>query len=101
MLVNVFEDDMKFPSLHVMASVLAWLSSVINPFIYAASNRQYRSAYKKLFDNVKSSMGRSNNNFTPVSLHSVNTMKSGIADVRSVQMNTTSVQKEVPHHEIT
>jgi len=31
-----------------MASVLAWASSVVNPFIYAASNRQYRAAYRKL-----------------------------------------------------
>lgn len=31
-----------------MASILAWASSVINPFIYAFSNRQYRSAYRQL-----------------------------------------------------
>jgi hypothetical protein len=31
-----------------MASVLAWASSVVNPFIYAGSNRQYRAAYRKL-----------------------------------------------------
>ncbi|XP_044256438.1 protein trapped in endoderm-1-like [Tribolium madens] len=56
MLVNVFDDDVKYPVLHVLASILAWASSVINPFIYAASNRQYRSAYSKLFRIVKSSV---------------------------------------------
>lgn len=56
MLVNVLDDNVKFPVLHVLASILAWASSVINPFIYAASNRQYRSAYSKLFRIVKSSV---------------------------------------------
>ena len=32
----------------MVASVLAWMSAVINPFIYAFSNRQYRAAYRKL-----------------------------------------------------
>lgn len=57
MIVNVFDDtDIKYPVLHVLASILAWASSVINPFIYAASNRQYRSAYSKLLRIVKSSV---------------------------------------------
>ncbi|XP_018566563.1 protein trapped in endoderm-1 [Anoplophora glabripennis] len=59
MVVNVFDDngnDIKYPVLHVLASILAWASSVINPFIYAASNRQYRSAYSKLLRLVKSSV---------------------------------------------
>lgn len=56
MLVNVFDDDTHFPVLNVLASVLAWASSVINPFIYAASNRQYRAAYTKLFNIVKTSV---------------------------------------------
>lgn len=55
MLVNVFDDKTKFPVLNVLASVLAWASSVINPFIYAASNRQYRTAYSKLFNIIRSS----------------------------------------------
>lgn len=55
MLVNVCDKDVRYPTVHVIASILAWFSSVINPFIYAASNRQYRCAYRKLFDNVKSS----------------------------------------------
>nr|XP_023011701.1 protein trapped in endoderm-1 [Leptinotarsa decemlineata] len=57
MLVNVLDDhDIRYPILHVIASIMAWASSVINPFIYAASNRQYRSAYSKLFRIVKSSV---------------------------------------------
>lgn len=56
MSVNVFDDDVRFPTLHVFASILAWASSVINPFIYAASNRQYRSAYTKLFRVFRSSV---------------------------------------------
>lgn len=49
MLVNVFdEDDMRYPVLHVVASVLAWFSSCINPLIYAVLSRQYRHAYVRL-----------------------------------------------------
>ena len=44
--------------MHVLASILAWASSVINPFIYAFSNRQYRSAYRQLLCG-SSSRGRS------------------------------------------
>lgn len=56
MLVNVFDsNEIKYPILHVLASVFAWASSVVNPFIYAASNKQYRTAYTKLFKKVKSS----------------------------------------------
>ncbi|XP_019867437.1 protein trapped in endoderm-1 [Aethina tumida] len=57
MLANVFDDnETKHPWIHILASIFAWASSVINPFIYAASNRQYRSAYSKLFRIVKSSV---------------------------------------------
>lgn len=56
MSTNVFDDEVRFPTLHVLASILAWASSVINPFIYAASNRQYRAAYSKLFRIVKNSV---------------------------------------------
>lgn len=53
MVTNVIDDDIRFPTFHVVASILAWASSVINPFIYAATNRQYRSAYKKLFKSCR------------------------------------------------
>jgi len=48
MLVNVIDDEVQIPTFHVIASVLAWMSAVINPFIYAFKNRQYKQAFKKL-----------------------------------------------------
>lgn len=65
MLVNVFDDKVAYPEVHVVASILAWASSVINPFIYAATNKQYRSAYKKLLNIVRSSVASA-----PDSMHS-------------------------------
>ena len=32
----------------MIASVLAWMSATINPFIYAFKNRQYQQAFKKV-----------------------------------------------------
>lgn len=43
-----------------MASVLAWMSSCINPVIYAAMNRQYRQAYIRLFCGAKRRFGAPN-----------------------------------------
>jgi len=48
MLVNVIDDEVDVPTLHIIASVLAWMSAGINPFIYAFKNRQYKLAFKKL-----------------------------------------------------
>ncbi|CAG9088727.1 unnamed protein product [Plutella xylostella] len=48
MIMNVADDGIKYPWLHIIASILAWASSVINPLIYAATNRQYRAAYGNL-----------------------------------------------------
>ena len=48
MLVNVIDDEVEFPTIHVVASVLAWMSATINPFIYAFKNRQYQQAFKKV-----------------------------------------------------
>ncbi|KAG4078700.1 hypothetical protein HA402_015290 [Bradysia odoriphaga] len=53
MLVNVIMEDDDYPWLQILASILAWASSVINPFIYAASNRTYRVAYYKLLSTLK------------------------------------------------
>ena len=39
---------MAFPAIHIIASVLAWMSATINPFIYAFKNRQYQQAFKKV-----------------------------------------------------
>jgi len=59
MLVNVIDDDVELPTLHVVASVLAWMSATINPFIYAFKNRQYQQAFKKLVCYTKSGSARS------------------------------------------
>ncbi len=49
MLVNVADDEeVRFPFLHILASVLAWASAVVNPFIYAFKNRQYQQAFAKV-----------------------------------------------------
>lgn len=53
MLVNVADEQTRYPWLHIAGSVLAWASSVVNPFVYAASNRTYRVAYYKLFARLK------------------------------------------------
>lgn len=53
MLVNVTMDDHEHPWLQILGSILAWASSVVNPFIYAASNRTYRVAYYKLLSSLK------------------------------------------------
>ena len=48
MVVNVADDGVQFPFLHILASVLAWASAVVNPFIYAFKNRQYQQAFIKV-----------------------------------------------------
>lgn len=53
MLVNVTMDDHQYPWIQILGSILAWASSVVNPFIYAASNRTYRVAYYKLLSSLK------------------------------------------------
>lgn len=65
MVVNVFDEKTKYPFAHVMASVSAWSSAVINPIIYAVGSSQYRNAYKNLFVQIKtwkSSNSSGNNN---------------------------------------
>lgn len=54
MLVNVIDEKMKIPIFHLVASVLAWASAVINPFIYAGTNKLYREAYKQILCPVSS-----------------------------------------------
>ncbi|XP_021189408.3 protein trapped in endoderm-1 isoform X2 [Helicoverpa armigera] len=55
MIMNVADDGITYPWLHIIASILAWASSVINPLIYAATNRQYRAAYANLLKFCKNS----------------------------------------------
>ncbi|XP_078052264.1 trapped in endoderm 1 [Augochlora pura] len=54
MFANVVDDDIKVPVMHVIASILAWASSVVNPFIYAGTNKLYREAYKQVLCPVSS-----------------------------------------------
>jgi len=48
MLVNVLDDDIRQPSVHIVASVLAWMSAAINPIIYAFHNQTYQKAFRTL-----------------------------------------------------
>lgn len=48
MLVNVLDDKMTQPSVHIIASVLAWMSAAINPFIYSIQNHQYQQAFRNV-----------------------------------------------------
>merc|ERR1719431_2343054 len=48
MLVNVLDDDMTQPSVHIIASVLAWMSATINPIIYSFLNKHYQKAFRTL-----------------------------------------------------
>ena len=48
MLVNVADENVRYPFLHILSSILAWASAVINPFIYAFKNRQYQQAFAKV-----------------------------------------------------
>merc|ERR1712179_480177 len=48
MLVNVLDDDIKQPSVHIIASVLAWMSATINPIVYSFLNKHYQKAFRTL-----------------------------------------------------
>ena len=48
MLVNVLDDDIRQPSVHIIASVLAWMSATINPIIYSFLNKHYQKAFRAL-----------------------------------------------------
>ncbi|XP_057323439.1 protein trapped in endoderm-1-like [Microplitis mediator] len=68
MLVNVIDDKVKIPIIHVVASILAWASSVINPFIYAGTNKLYREAYRQVLCPITNS--KSNVPVKPTGSHS-------------------------------
>ena len=56
MLVNVLEDVIRKPSIHIIASVLAWMSAAINPAIYSFLNQQYQQAFCSLLFPADSSL---------------------------------------------
>jgi len=82
MLVNVVDDEVNVPTLHVVASVLAWMSATINPFIYAFKNRQYQQAFKKLLCCGNKSPGSRSGNRTTTS------QASGVSHSRTSQSKT-------------
>lgn len=45
-LVKVADPDVNSPGFHILAYLLLYLSSCINPIIYVIMNKQYRQAYK-------------------------------------------------------
>lgn len=45
-LTKIVDQDVRFPTLHVLAYIMLYLSSCINPIIYVIMNKQYRQAYK-------------------------------------------------------
>jgi len=56
MLVNVFDDILRQPSVHIVASVLAWMSAAVNPFIYSFLNQQYQQAFHSLMCRADSTL---------------------------------------------
>lgn len=46
MLANLLDQSLTLPTLHTMASVLAWTSTALNPIIYTVFNKQYKQAFK-------------------------------------------------------
>jgi len=56
MLVNVLEDVIRQPYIHIIASVLAWTSAAINPAIYSFLNQQYQQAFRALLCPADSSL---------------------------------------------
>ena len=48
LLQRLSDDQMSVPSIHIIASILAWGSAIVNPFIYAFKNRQYQQAFTRV-----------------------------------------------------
>lgn len=45
-IVKTADKDVSYPTLHIIAYLLLYLSSCTNPIIYVIMNKQYRQAYK-------------------------------------------------------
>ncbi|KAF7494863.1 Protein trapped in endoderm-1 [Sarcoptes scabiei] len=46
---NVLIPENRYPYFHIIASVIAWSNSCVNPFLYFAMNQRYRQAFNRLF----------------------------------------------------
>ncbi|XP_040570280.1 protein trapped in endoderm-1 [Lepeophtheirus salmonis] len=98
-LVNVMDDDLKYPDLHVLASVLAWSSAVINPFIYAFKNRQYQQAFIKVLCLASlTGAGSSARNVRPVkkSININNNTNQGSSRPQQEEKKKQVTEKSVP-----
>ncbi len=81
------------PSLHVLASILAWASSVVNPFIYAFSNRQYRTAYRQLLcRSPASAAGAAGGNHRVASNHSRSSGRTFLTDMLHYSVHVDKVK---------
>lgn len=45
-IAKIADEDVSYPSLHIIGYLLLYVSSCINPVIYILLNKQYRQAYK-------------------------------------------------------
>jgi hypothetical protein len=100
MLVNVIDDDFTVPVLHVIASVLAWASAIINPFIYAFKNRQYQQAFKAIFCTPKrtsAGVGRGGNSHASGSRTSAS--RTFITDMLHYNVGHDKVKMVSGHHQ--
>ncbi|EMP30242.1 G-protein coupled receptor 84 [Chelonia mydas] len=53
LLLNIFDAKNRAPTwLHMVSANLTWLNSCINPVLYAAMNRQFREAYKRVISTI-------------------------------------------------
>lgn len=53
-IAHILNEQHKHPWFDVISSTLIWSTCVLNPFIYAASNRTYHAAYYNLFFAIRS-----------------------------------------------
>lgn len=51
-LVKLFDKDINHGSVHIFFYILNWSSVLVNPIIYAATQKRYRDAYRYLFDST-------------------------------------------------
>jgi len=105
MLVNVLDDEIKQPSVHIIASVLAWMSATINPIIYSFLNKQYQKAFRTLLclntmrDKQSSGLSLSQGLRTPESSSSIVSSSARVVELKYFyQTDDFSIVKEDDVH---